>query len=187
MEPFRATREALCTIPGISTLVADVIIAETGGDMSVFPTAAHLASWAGVCPGSNESAGRVKSTRIMPGNEYLKGALGIAEMAASRGKNIYVSVKYKLIALRRGRVNAIVHIILTATWHMLANGEVYTDPGSGSYLKTEPEQAKPRPFVSSKPSATLSASHRRLHDLASFSDQESAAPVMGQSGVSAEN
>jgi transposase len=122
-----------------------VIIAETGGDMSVFPTAAHLASWAGVCPGSNESAGRVKSTRIMPGNKYLKGALGIAAMAASRGRNTYVSVKYKRIAIRRGRVKAIVaieHAILTATWHRLANGEVYKDPGADFYLKREPEQAK---------------------------------------------
>lgn len=147
MEPFRAAREALTTIPGVSTLVADVIVAETGGDMSVFPTAAHLASWAGVCPGSNESAGRVKSTRIMPGNKHLKGALGIAAMSASRGKNTYLSVKYKRIALRRGRVKAIVaieHVILTATWHMLANGEVYTDPGADFYLKREPEQTKTR-------------------------------------------
>ncbi|GAA4044265.1 IS110 family transposase [Arthrobacter methylotrophus] len=147
MEPFRAAREALTTIPGVSTLVADVIIAETGGDMSVFPTAAHLASWAGVCPGSNESAGRIKSTRIMPGNKHLKGALGIAAMSASRGKNTYLSVKYKRVAFRRGRVKAIVaieHVILTATWHMLANGEVYTDPGAGFYLKREPEQTKNR-------------------------------------------
>ena len=61
MAPFRAARDLMCTIPGISTNVADVIIAETGADMSRFPTAGHLASWAGTCPGSNESAGRVKS------------------------------------------------------------------------------------------------------------------------------
>jgi transposase len=71
MEPFRATRDLIVTIPGISTLVADVIIAETGGDMSRFPSAGHLASWAGTCPGSNESAGRIKSTRTRPGNPYL--------------------------------------------------------------------------------------------------------------------
>lgn len=86
MDPFRQTREVLCTIPGVSELVADVIIAETGADMSVFPTAAHLASWAGVCPGSNESAGRVKSSHILPGNKYLKAALGIAALAVSRAK-----------------------------------------------------------------------------------------------------
>jgi len=65
MDPFRHARDLISTIPGISTKVADVIIAETGADMSRFPTAGHLASWAGVCPGSNESAGRVKSTRAL--------------------------------------------------------------------------------------------------------------------------
>ena len=85
VEPFRHVRDLLVTIPGVSTLVADVIIAETGGDMSRFPTAGHLASWAGTCPGSNESAGRIKSTETRPGNPYLKGALGIAAMSASLG------------------------------------------------------------------------------------------------------
>jgi transposase len=75
-EPFRDAREALATIPGVSLKVADVIIAETGADMSVFETPAHLASWTGVCPGSNESAGRIKSAHILPGNKYLKAARG---------------------------------------------------------------------------------------------------------------
>ena len=78
IEPFRGARDLIVTIPGISTRVADVIIAETGADMGRFPSAGHLASWAGTCPGSNESAGRIKSTRTRPGNPYLKGALGIA-------------------------------------------------------------------------------------------------------------
>lgn len=146
MEPFRASREALSTIPGVSTLVADVIIAETGGDMSVFPTAAHLASWTGVCPESNESASS-NQQESCPATNISKGGLGIAAMSASRGKNTYLSVKYKLIALRRGQVKAIVaieHVILTATWHMLANGDVYTDPGADFYLKREPEQTKTR-------------------------------------------
>ncbi len=68
IEPFRAFRDLICTIPGISTRVADVVIAETGADMTRFPTAGHLASWAGTCPGSNEPAGRVKSTKTRPGN-----------------------------------------------------------------------------------------------------------------------
>jgi transposase len=145
IEPFRAAREALTTIPGVSLLVADVIIAETGADMTVFPTSGHLASWTGVCPGSNESAGRIKSTKIMPGNKYLKAALGIAAMSASRSKNTYLSVKYRRIAGRRGRVKAIValeHAMLTAAWHMLAHGEIYQDPGAEYYLKRDPEQAK---------------------------------------------
>jgi transposase len=145
MAPFRPAREALTSIPGVSVLVADVIIAETGADMSVFPTAAHLASWAGVCPGSNESAGRVKSTKTMPGNKHLKAALGIAAMSAARSKDTYLSVKYKRIAARRGPIKAVVaieHVILTATWHMLVNGEVYQDPGADYYLKRDPQQAK---------------------------------------------
>jgi transposase len=102
MVPFRQTREVLSTIPGVSELVADVIIAETGAGMSVFATAAHLASWAGVCPGSNESAGRVKSSHIRPGNKYLKSALGIAALAASRTKGTYLAAKFRRIAARRG-------------------------------------------------------------------------------------
>src|ERR1039458_1969881 len=102
MEPFRGARDLISTIPGISTRVADVVIAETGADMSRFPTAGHLASWAGTCPGSNESAGRVKSTRTRPGNPYLKGALGVAALSASRSKGTYFSVKYRRIASRRG-------------------------------------------------------------------------------------
>ena len=72
IEPFRSARDLIVSIPGISTLVADVVIAEIGADLSRFPTAGHLASWAGTCPGSNESAGRIKSTKTRPGNPYLK-------------------------------------------------------------------------------------------------------------------
>ena len=84
MEPFRGPRDLIVTIPGISTGVADVIIAETGADMSRFPSAGHLASWAGTCPGNDESAGLIKSTQTRPGNPYLKGALGIAAMSPDR-------------------------------------------------------------------------------------------------------
>lgn len=97
VEPFRLTREILTTIPGVSELVADVIIAETGADMSAFTTPAHLASWAGVCPGSNESAGRVKSARTRPGNHYLKAALGTAALADTHSKNTYLAAKYRQI------------------------------------------------------------------------------------------
>ena len=147
MKPFRVAREHLVTIPGVSTLVADVIIAETGGNMDVFQTAGHLASWAGVCPGSNESAGRVKSSKTLPGNKYLKAALGTAALAASRSKNTYLSVKYRRIAARRGPMKAIValeHSILTAVWNMLANGESYEDPGADHFTKLDPLKAKNR-------------------------------------------
>ena len=147
IEPFRGFRELICTIPGINTLVADVITAETGADMSRFPTASHLASWAGTCPGSNESAGRVKSTKTRPGNPYLKGALGVAAMSAARSKNTYLGVKYRRIASRRGPMKAIVaieHAILTAIWNMTATGALYDDPGPDFYTRRNPDKAKRR-------------------------------------------
>ena len=147
MAPFRGARDLIVTIPGISTAVADVIIAETGADMSRFPTAGHLASWAGTCPGSNESAGRVKSTHTRPGNPYLKGALGVAAMSASRSQGTYFSAKYRRIASRRGPIKAIValeHAMLIAIWHMLHTGAFYTDPGGDFYTRLNPDQAKHR-------------------------------------------
>lgn len=147
MAPFRVIREALSTIPGVSTLVADVIIAETGADMTVFPTAGHLASWAGVSPGSNESAGRIKSTKTMPGNKHLKGALGIAALTVSHSKNTYLAVKYRRLAARRGKMKAVValeHTILTSVWNMITTGEVFTDLGADYYVRLDPEKAKKR-------------------------------------------
>jgi transposase len=145
--PFRGARDLLITIPGISTLVADVIIAEAGIDMSRFPTAGHLASWAGTCPGSNESAGRIKSTATRPGNPYLKGALGIAAMSASRSHDTYLAAKYRRIAARRGPIKAIValeHAMLIAVWHMLTNGVFYEEPGGDFFTRRDPEKAKNR-------------------------------------------
>jgi transposase len=145
--PFRSARDLMVTIPGISTLVADVIIAETGADMSKFPSAGHLASWAGTCPGSNESAGRVKSTHTRPGNPYLKGALGIAAMSAARTKGTYFSAKYRRIASRRGPIKAIVaieHTMLIAIWNMLQTGEIYSDAGGDFYTRRNPDKTKNR-------------------------------------------
>ena len=143
--PFRDARDALTTIPGISDTVADVIIAETGADMTLFETPGRLASWAGVCPGQNESAGRVKSSHTGPGNKYLKDALGIAAMSVSRTNGTYLASRYKRIAARRGKIKAIVaieHTILTAAWHMLRTGEVYIDPGADYYTRQDPERAR---------------------------------------------
>ena len=147
IEPFRGARDLMITIPGISVLVADVIIAETGADMSRFPTAGHLASWAGTCPGSNESAGRVKSTKTRPGNPYLKGALGIAAMSAARSHDTYLAVKYRRITSRRGPIKAIVaieHAMLIAIWNMLTNGVFYNDLGGDYYTKLNPDKTKQR-------------------------------------------
>jgi len=147
MEPFRAARDLIVTIPGISTRVADVIIAEIGVDMSRFPTAGHLASWAGTCPGSHESAGRVKSTHTRPGNPYLKGALGIAALAAARSNDTYYSAKYRRIASRRGPIKAVVaveHAMLIAIWNMVQTGTTFTDPGADFFTKRTPNKAKSR-------------------------------------------
>jgi transposase len=145
--PFRSARDLMVTIPGISSGVADVIIAETGADMSRFPTAGHLASWAGTCPGSNESAGRVKSTQTRPGNPYLKGALGVAALSAARSKDTYFSAKYRRITSRRGPMKALValeHAMLIAIWNMLQTGALYTDPGGDFFSRRNPDQAKNR-------------------------------------------
>ena len=147
IEPFRGARDLMVTIPGISVLVADVIIAETGADMSRFPTAGHLASWAGTCPGSNESAGRIKSTKTRPGNPYLKGALGIAAMSAASSHGTYLAARYRRIASRRGPIKAVVaieHTILIAIWNMLTNGTFYDDLGADYYSRLNPERTKQR-------------------------------------------
>jgi len=160
IEPFRFARELLISIPGWSHVVADVFIAETGADMSVFPTAAQLASWAGVCPGSNESAGRIKSAKTQPGNRHLKAALGVAALSASRSTNTYFGARFRRIAGRRPTqpaktsrrqsaagqtaVVALQHKMLTCAWHMLTNGAFYQDPGPNYYTRQHPDQTKNR-------------------------------------------
>ena len=143
MEPFSAARDLVISIPGFSRIVAEVFVAETGGDMSVFPSGGHLSSWAGVSPGSNESAGRVKSTKTRPGNRYLKGVLGIAALS----KDTYFSAKYKRIASRRGPMRAIVaveHAMIIAAYNMPTNGDFYRDPGANYYTAHHPARTKAR-------------------------------------------
>ena len=145
MAPLAAARELLTSIPGVSRIVAEVLLAETGGDMSMFPSAGYLASWAGTAPGCNESAGKVKSTKARHGNRYLKGSLGTAALAASRSKGTYLSAKYRRIAARRGPVKALValeHSILVAVWNMLTNGEFYRDPGADYFTRRIPAKTK---------------------------------------------
>jgi transposase len=147
VEPFQGFRDLICTIPGIGTLTADTIIAETGADMSRFPTAKHLASWAGTTPGNNESAGKVKSSRTRPGNPYLQGALGAAAMACSQNPHTYYGARYRRIASRRGPMKAnvaIQHSILIAIWHMANTGTVYDDPGAEFFTRLHPDRAKKR-------------------------------------------
>ena len=148
MRPFSRRLDQLATIPGVGQSVAEVIIAETGGDMSRFRTAAHLASWAGVCPGHHESAGKRKSGKTRHGNRWLVGALGTAAMAAARTKDTtYLGARYQRLAPRLGKKKAIVaveHSILTAVWHMLTDDVDYADLGGDYFARLDPEHAMRR-------------------------------------------
>ena len=148
MTPFRAARDSLTTIPGISTTIADAILAEIGGDMSVFDTAGHLASWAGVCPGQNESAGRVKSGKTRPGNRYVKAQLGIAVLAIARSRTSYLGSRYRRLAKRIGKSKAIVateHTLLVIIWNMLRDGTAYQELGPDYYQRRiNPERTRDR-------------------------------------------
>jgi transposase len=140
-----AARDLLCSIPGWSTTVAEVFLAETGGDMTAFPTAGHLASWAGVFLGANESAGRVKSTKTREGNRNLKGALGIAALSATRSRDTYFAAKYRRICAHRGPMKALVAVeraMVGAAHGMLANGEFYRDPGADYFTARRPGSIK---------------------------------------------
>lgn len=147
IEPFRGFCDLICSIPGISTTSAQVITAETGADMSRFPTAGHLASWAGVCPGHHESAGRTRSTHTRPGNPYLKAVLGTAAMNAARNKDSHLGARYRRLAARRSKGKALVavqHTILVAIWHMAHTGALYNDLGADHYARIEPIRTKRR-------------------------------------------
>src|SRR5665811_2281542 len=137
LEPFRETLARLDTIPGVGRDVAEVIIAETGADMSRFPTPGHLASWAGVAPGLNQSGERNKPAHTRHGDHWLTGALGVAAMAANRTKDTtFLGARYRRLARRIGKLKALVaieHSILTAVWHVLSENTDYHDLGGDYY------------------------------------------------------
>jgi len=132
LEPYREQLQLLEEIPGVDWTLAAVIIAELGVDMKVFPTASQLASWAGVSPGNNESAGKRRNARVTKGNFYLKTALVEAAQAATRAKGTYLRDKYYRLKARRGAKRAVVaigHKILVAVYHMLSDQVSYNDLG----------------------------------------------------------
>jgi len=132
LEPYAAQLSLLDEIPGVDWTLAAVIIAELGVDMSVFQNVSQLASWAGVCPGNNESAGKRKSSRIPKGNVYLKTALVEAANAAAKAKGTYLRDKFYRLKARRGYKRAtvaIAHKILVAIYHMLSQQVSYNDLG----------------------------------------------------------
>jgi transposase len=145
--PFAPAVELLCTIPGVGRRAAEVIIAETGGDMSVFPSAKHLASWAGMCPGNDESAGKRRSGKTRKGSKWLSQTLVECAKSANRTKNTYLAAQYARLRARRGANKATIavcHSILTAVWHMLTTGETYTDPGGDFFARRDPERTRKR-------------------------------------------
>lgn len=136
--PFRRQRDRLVTIPGVNHIVADVIIAETGGDMTRFPTPQALSSWAGMCPGNNESAGKHFSTKTRKGDTWLRAALGQAAAGAARTKNTHLAARYRRLAARRGKKRALVavgHTILEAAWYLMTNDVDYQDLGPDHYTR----------------------------------------------------
>src|SRR6267154_409106 len=132
LKPYAEQLTLLDEIPGVDWTLAAVIIAELGVDMSVFGSVSQLASWAGVCPGNNESAGKRKSSRIPSGNVYLKSGLVEAANAAARAKGTYLRDKFFRLKARRGykrAVVAIAHKILVSIYHMLSQQVSYNDLG----------------------------------------------------------
>jgi transposase len=132
LEPYATQVALLQEIPGVDWTLAAVIIAELGVDMTVFQSVSQLASWAGVCPGNNESAGKRKSTRIPKGNVYLKTALVEAANAAARTKGTYLRDKFYRLKARRGYKRAavaIAHKVLVSIYHMFSQQVSYNDLG----------------------------------------------------------
>jgi transposase len=136
LRPFEEELELLDTIPGVNRQTAEALLAEIGWDMTRFPTHKHLASWAGMCPGNNESAGKRHSGKTRKGSPWLRHALVEAAHGASHTKNKYLKAHYHRIAGRRGKKKALLavgHSILVIAYYVLTRREAYTDLG-GNYF-----------------------------------------------------
>ena len=150
LDAHDAAVSLLIGIPGVSYRSAQVVLAEIGTGMSRFPTAGHLASWAGMCPGNNESAGKHRSRRTRRASKWLGIALVEAAHAAGKSKNTYLSSQYARIRGRRGSACAAVavgHSILVIVWHLLSTGETYTDLGGDYFDKRRTSTAHQRRLV----------------------------------------
>jgi transposase len=149
MRPFEATLARLDAIPGVGQYTAEVLVAELSTDLSRFPSAAHLASWAGMCPGNHESAGKRQSGKTRKGNPYVRAALIEAAQAAGRKKGCYLAAQYRRLAHRRGKKKAAVavgHSILVIAYHLLTRGTPYEELG-GNYFDERDRQAVKRRLV----------------------------------------
>ena len=138
LAPFRTAVELVSTIPGVSTLSAEVIVSEIGLDMSRFPTVGHLISWAGLSPRNDQSAGKRRSTRLRKGAQWLKTTLVQCAWAAKNKKGSYLQAQFRRLLVRRGPQKAICAVaasILTAAYHMLKDGTCYQDLGSDHFSR----------------------------------------------------
>jgi len=140
LAPFRPVVDRLITIPGVSQVVARVLVAEIGPDLSRFPTAGHLVSWAGLCPRLHESAGKRLSTRVRPGTPWLKTTLVQAAWAAVRTKGSYLQAQFLRLKSRRGPKKAIIAVaasMLTAVYYMLIRAVSYHDLGAAHFERRD--------------------------------------------------
>jgi transposase len=145
--PFARQRELVETIPGAGRTAAQVLTTELGVDMSVFPTSAHLASWAGQCPGNRESAGKRRSGRTRHGSKWLRTTLTESAKAASRCKGSYLSAQYTRLRGRRGRgkrPGALSHSILVAAYHILDQHVPYQELGADYFERRSSQQRTKR-------------------------------------------
>jgi transposase len=139
LQPSEAAMTVLLSIPGIQRRTAEVVIAEIATDMSRFPSSRHLASWAGLCPGNNESAGKRKHGRTTKGSPWLRTALVEAALGATR-KNGYLQAKYRRVRSRRGHQRAVIavaHAQLEIIHTLLSRGELYTDLGADFFERRQ--------------------------------------------------
>lgn len=147
LAPFldKQLEEKLQGIPGVDRTTIENVVAEIGLDMNRFPTARHLASWAGMCPGNEESAGKRKRTRTTQGNRWLRRALAESAWAASHTHDTYLSAQYRRLAGRRGKKRALVavgHSLLVIFYHVIKYRTDYQDLGPDYFLQIEPERTK---------------------------------------------
>ena len=143
MPPFAEAVDRLKTIPGVEQRTAEGLVAEIGTDMGRFPTSGHLASWAGMCPGHNESAGKRRSGRTTKGDRWLRQTLTQAAWAASHTKGTYLSTQYHRLAARRGKKRAVValgHTLLVIVYHVLKEGATYRELGADYLDRLQPER-----------------------------------------------
>ena len=144
LAPIKDSAHLLTSLPGVSELTAQVMVAEIGVDMGRFATSAHLISWAGLCPRNDESAGKRRSTRVRKGAPWLKTALVTAAWSAVRVKGSYLQAQFLRLKARRGAKKAILAVaasMLTAAYHMLKNGVEYQDLGADHFSRRDRSKA----------------------------------------------